>query len=267
MNELSFDEIKIIELNILKSVADFCEQNDIQYSLCYGTMLGAYRHHGFIPWDDDIDIMMPREDYLKFISKYKDKDERYKILSPYEKESVFRFCKVYDSLTIKNEEGIDVGSEIGIDIDIFPVDKFPNSKIFTIIDFHIRNLIGRFYGISIRRIPSENNIKNIFLNPLRKIIKAIGPRRWLYILEYFAQKYNNINKDFAGVRVTTNDGLRDKIPIELFNEYTQLKFEDREFRIIQKPEKYLSIMYGPNYMTPPPESERITHHINKMFLK
>lgn len=66
MNIITVDEMKLIELNILIDVANFCEEHKLRYYLCGGTLLGAIRHKGFIPWDDDIDIIMPRPDYIKF---------------------------------------------------------------------------------------------------------------------------------------------------------------------------------------------------------
>lgn len=81
MQEIDFADIKQLALNILKDVAEFCDHHDIKYALAYGTMLGAVRHKGFIPWDDDIDIMMPREDYNRFIQLYNDSNSRYKVFS------------------------------------------------------------------------------------------------------------------------------------------------------------------------------------------
>ena len=76
MKIMSFEEVKQTELGILTDIADFCDKNRIVYFLAYGTLIGAVRHHGFIPWDDDVDIWMPRKDYNKFIETYK--SDKYK---------------------------------------------------------------------------------------------------------------------------------------------------------------------------------------------
>ena len=80
MREMTLEEIQQVSLEILKDVHRFCVENDIKYSLCYGTLLGAIRHNGFIPWDDDIDIMMPRPEYDRFIRLYQS-EKGYKLFA------------------------------------------------------------------------------------------------------------------------------------------------------------------------------------------
>ena len=100
MKKLDIEEIKKLSYNILKEFKRICEKYDLHYWLSYGTLLGAVRHKGFIPWDDDIDVCMPRADYMKFIEVFsKETDSRYEIISPYEaKKSFYRRMKIADNV-------------------------------------------------------------------------------------------------------------------------------------------------------------------------
>ena len=101
MQEISREDSKQLMLKILRDVADFCDNNNLVYYLAYGTLIGAIRHKGFIPWDDDIDIMMPRPDYEEFVRLYHKKG-RYGISSPLVDDGCFLvYSKVYDQRTIK----------------------------------------------------------------------------------------------------------------------------------------------------------------------
>lgn len=102
----------------------FCKENDIKYFLSNGTLLGAVKYKGFIPWDDDIDVFVPREDYNRLIALFKD-DEKY-CLFAFEKNSKFLypFAKLCDMKTRKEENNTKSGVVLGIDIDIFPLDAW-----------------------------------------------------------------------------------------------------------------------------------------------
>lgn len=121
MKEMSLREIQLFSLEILKDVHDFCISNDINYSLAYGTLLGAIRHKGFIPWDDDIDIVMPCPDYERFCKIYRSK--KWRLFSPVNNDCYLNYSRVCDldktwvlSLPWCKE------SPTGLWIDIFPID-------------------------------------------------------------------------------------------------------------------------------------------------
>lgn len=114
MQRLSSDEIKRIELNILLKFDDYCQENNLRYYLAGGTLLGAIRHKGFIPWDDDIDVCMPRPDYERFIRSYSQAQYCYKLKSGYLKNFSAPFTKVIDIrtkvLSQFNESDVDTKS-------------------------------------------------------------------------------------------------------------------------------------------------------------
>ena len=126
MKNLTSKEIQQIGLSILKKFADYCEEHGLHYSLAYGTLLGAARHEGFIPWDDDVDVLMGREDYDKMIEYY-NKGERIdglSLLYPNETSDYLTpFAKLCDDRTVAKEKS--TKNKHGVWIDIFPVDKVP----------------------------------------------------------------------------------------------------------------------------------------------
>ena len=121
------EEIKSIQRNILTAVRDFCLQNNIRFFLMYGTLLGAVRHKGYIPWDDDVDICMLKDDYLKFIQTFHTKQNRYQVMSRViDTDFPYYYAKIVDPNS-KLCEMIDGEMfELGINIDLFLLDAIPN---------------------------------------------------------------------------------------------------------------------------------------------
>ena len=126
MREIQFEEMKKIELNILIYFTEVCEENNLRYYLGGGTLLGAVRHKGFIPWDDDIDVMMPRPDFQKLLS-LSINNENYNIIKPGTAGYYYNFAKLVDTRTILEEKGIKRIDGLGVYIDIFPLDGMPET--------------------------------------------------------------------------------------------------------------------------------------------
>jgi len=121
MKSIELNEQKQILVDILQNVHDFCKKNQINYSLAGGSLIGAIRHKGFIPWDDDIDILLHRDEYERFLQMYVDPSGIYQLHSmKNDPQYCYPFAKVEDTRTIINENVS--GPKMGISIDVFPVD-------------------------------------------------------------------------------------------------------------------------------------------------
>ena len=126
MKELTLQEMKEIEFSLLKEFRTFCEQNNIRYYLAYGTLLGAIRYKGFIPWDDDVDVLVPRKDYNRVIELFKDHENIKLYSTERNKKYGYPFAKLCDMNTLKIEGIVKNGVVQGVEIDIFPLDYWEN---------------------------------------------------------------------------------------------------------------------------------------------
>ena len=254
-------EIKNIELEILKYTTNFCEKNNLKYILGYGTLLGAVRHKGFIPWDDDIDILMPRKDYDK-LCKIWGKSNRYKLLDcRNDKEYIYPFVKIIDSYTRLKEYDTLVQTNLGIYIDIFPYDGVPEDES------RRRKLLKKCANLekmrmhsmmSVEKIMHSDPKKNIGRKMLWKVLNRIGPARLSRIIEKTIAKYSVSNSKWQGC-LCTRFPEREIMSYKVWKGTTELEFEGQEFKVPLNYDEMLKINYG-DYMKLPPEEERCLKH-------
>lgn len=254
------EEIKKIQLDILKYVDHFCSQNNIKYALGYGTLIGAVRHKGFIPWDDDIDIIMRRNDYDRFIKLFSKETGRYKVwahnLQP---DYPIPYAKVTDEKTLKLE-GTNYYVERGVDIDVFPLDDLPNDeKTIDKVYKKLRILSAIYNFKQIKYSTKRKWYKNLILCLGRIAFFWYSMNKLVADISNNAQSYNGCLGDKCANLVDFSTGIKEIMPKSYTDSFVKMQFEDSAFPVPVEYDAYLRCIYG-NYMELPPEEERITHH-------
>lgn len=256
--KIDFEEARKLELNLLIKFADFCEKENLRYYLAYGTLIGAVRHKGFIPWDNDIDVVMPRPDYIRFSERVSECPiEDYIGILDYQRVRTFPFLKVSDNRTRLKEHFLVTEETSGIYIDIFPLDGFPASKeeqakLFKKAAFYYKLYAFANYRFNTGANRGKKLIKNLFY-PLSRLVSSY---RVCEKLNRLCEKYDYEGADMVGNIVWGFDE-REVITKECFqNDYGE--FEGHQFCIPKGYNQYLTQCYG-NYMELPPKEERITH--------
>lgn len=271
MKELNKNEIREIQLEILKKSVDFFEENELKYFLCGGTLLGAVRHQGYIPWDDDIDLMMPRPDYEKLkkifsiegfsLIDYNTKGQNYNL----------PFIKIQKEGTILKELPA-LKLEMGINIDIFPIDGFPNDK--KELELHI-DILKKFinkilfknsnYSKQSHSVWWKSLISKISYFFKRLSTNFYSNRNISKRINKIAGKYVFGTENQSGIAVW-GYGIKEVCPTGVFKETTEVLFEDRKYKSPKDFKTYLTCIYG-DYLKLPPEKERVPHHNIKAFIK
>lgn len=265
MRKITVSEMKEIQLSILDDIHNFCVENNIRYSLSGGTLLGAIRHKGYIPWDDDIDLMMPRPDYNRFCKLYSSEKNELVDLSKID-SCVEMFVKVYRKGTVMYDSFFH-RELFGVNIDIFPIDGTPKEETITYVNNILKKRaflpkICPFYKTS-----KSKRLLNFFKYLLKK----------LYYFSYYdiaylknqindeIQKYNFEQSEYAGAILGSN-GIKELIHRKNFDKYISLPFEGREYLAIAGYDIYLTSLYS-DYMTLPPLEQRISHHLYDVYIK
>ncbi len=273
---LEIREVQKVSLEILKFVANICESHNMRYWLAYGTLIGAIRHKGFIPWDDDVDIIMPRPDYERFLSFCQDEDNK-SVMGVYEifnrnvnKNYLYGITRVCDSRyeIVKADEK---NCGMGIFIDIYPYDGLGNDKNTALKKLYKT----RFYCDTIadmikkgKTIPPTLNFKGkiaYILNMIKQHV--LGLNYYHNKLNLLRENYSYDSSDFVGPLMwyfTKPEKVL--FPRDFFDVLIRVKFEDAEFFVPEKYHDMLTQEYG-DYMQLPPLEKRIYHHQYKAYKK
>ncbi len=271
MKEISTEELKRILVNMMVDIDEYCEKNNITYYLAYGTLLGAVRHKGFIPWDDDIDIMMPRADYEKFVSSFNNSSSHAKNIEVIdhliEKDYYHPFAKVIQKET-EVEECINSKLHIGVFIDVFPLDYLPGNLGIAKKKFQSLSLYRLLLDLKNMKTREGRSILKNFVVVVGNALMRIIPRSFLI---------NSIDKKAREI-TSKKDSLfianiafpiysyKEIMPVEWLKTGIKADFEGHKLFIPSGYHQVLSQLYG-DYMKLPPVEKRVTHHGFKAWWK
>ncbi len=265
LSKVQLRKLQMIELEMLIEVDRICRKCNIKYNILAGTMLGAVRHNGFIPWDDDADIGMLRDEYEKFRKACKTElDTTRFYFQDYRKTKGYRwgYGKIRRKKTLFLRENQDhMPYEQGVFIDIFPLDGVPDNYFFRILHdiscFCIRKTLWSEVG----RFTEENILKRMAFKILNKI-----PEKTIKKILYRFEKFSN-RKETKYVRMLmfpTPNKVRG-FKREWYKNLCEIEFEKKDLYGVKDADEYLSFTYG-NYMEFPPIEERKVHPVSKIHL-
>lgn len=268
MKTMTTADIQQVSLDILKDIHSFCKKENIKYSLAYGTLIGAIRHKGFIPWDDDVDIMMPRPDYERFIKTYQSA-KGYELL-PEGGESMIAMARVYD--TRRTYVTMNVSpwckKDVGIWIDIFPIDGAENDRIL------FKKRVDQIYNLWIRNfyyrsIQIPYNTKKNILQKLKLFVKRIIWKKYDTVSRHIKLQKKIIygSTDYVTSLSVPECKEKEYYPISYFKEYIEVEFEGNNFLSIKEYDKFLNYVYGDYMKLPPEEDRKPKHSFNKYYWK
>lgn len=268
MKSISMEECKQIELGIFKRIIEICERHNLRYIVDYGTLIGVVRHNGFIPWDDDIDISMPRPDYEKFKQIFKEEieeDSDFELRTGMEGNIAIPYIQVVNKNTITEKKGRRDAYAQSVWVDVFPIDGAGNSieqldevykKYWDKIN-ESRQIIGRYKPF----LNPWKQIKQFYLHYIKKFRLGKMIAQAEQIMQTY--DYNSSENVFCFCTVY---GTKEKNAKNYYEERMTMEFEGISCKVPKEYDKKLRGIYG-DYNILPPEDKRKGHDYTAWWLE
>ena len=258
-------ELQQLELEIFDAIHAFCIERNLRYSLCYGSLLGAIRHKGFIPWDDDIDICMPRPDYEIFCREFK--AAGFSVHTHWnDSEYVYPFAKVYHDGTLLIEKQFP-RIKAGVYVDVFPIDGFPDNK--ESLRLAKRSRMANMRLVFCRNARNWVRGRNLFRMVIREVCRCallmLPTRFFINRFQNDLRRYGFENMPFVA-DMTWGYGERQCVPASVFESFVSVDFEGRKAKAVVGWELYLRNVFG-DYTQLPPLEKRVSNHSFKAWRK
>ena len=261
--KLDLTEVKSIMLDILIDLQRVCDENDIKLFLAYGTLLGAVRHKGFIPWDDDVDVLLLRDDYEKLIRIYNDKKGKsyYKLCCLENDCAWIPFSKIVDLRTRTNYSIPPRPEAGGVWVDIFPLDGFHSSRLIKTYQY----VIAKMFTSQIAMANSDWRGKQKGFDKINKIavncFRTIGIARISKWAIKHAKRFSIDVCDMVNCLAWAAP-IKEETPKNDFQRLEPVYFEGHEFHAMRNYDEWLRHCYGDDYMELPPDEKRVNHHFD-----
>ena len=261
--KLDESEIKAIELGVMDYIHNLCQKKNINYSLAYGTLLGAVRHKGFIPWDDDVDIALKREEYDKLYQAIlQDDDAIYKVVS-FENDAryPYPFYRVYDARTVYDNNYIENDIELGICVDVFPFDYYKDVNTEMVkLDTYRRLSVYTLYGVHNKNA----QLKNILRYAMVLVFRLTRVKIWNKKMNDLAMQA----KEGEYIDYLMENKTRStKFDKSLLDNVIDSSFEDRVYKIPESYAQILTAIYGDDFMEIPPVEKQVQHDDFEAYIK
>lgn len=258
MRKLSIEEAKKLELDILDFIDSFCKEHGINYCINYGTLIGAIRHKGFIPWDDDIDLSMTRENYEKFIQLFSEKQSRYKLLSLETDDQYFNnFIKIVDPTTKIIDTRNTKTYDSGVFIDIFPMDTFNDTKVVDIC-YKLESFKLLSFSKHKNIIYGDSKLKDLIRTLFWLFLRPVSPRFFANQIEKQIEKYRVEDGKYIAF-IPSKLKEKEIFPRDMFDELIEIPFEHL---VLPAPKHFDAVLkqFYDDYMTVPPKEKQIYIH-------
>ncbi len=255
MQELTLHELQQVSLNLLLDVHQFCDAHKIKYSIAYGTLIGALRHKGFIPWDDDIDIIMMRDEYERFIKIYQ--DDYYKLIPGKDLANHYHVVISDNStqLVFNKNTANDYFYKGGLWVDVFPIDSVPDKTS------EYRSLMRKIHlmaGLEQASQYKKNIYRTLPYYLLKPFSGLFGKKALDLILSYNNKSTSNVaNLSLYYLNYPS-------FPAKYMDVFVDVEFEGVKFKAMKHYDEFLKGIYG-DYMQLPPLEERIPRHAYSVY--